>query len=45
MFMLSGACAACLSLHGAAADEKLLAHPDYRIAVSSVVALGGVVVD
>jgi hypothetical protein len=39
MFTLSGTCAACLSLHGAAADNKLLVHPEFRIAVSSVVAL------
>jgi hypothetical protein len=32
-------CAACLSLHGAEADKKLLVHPESRIAVSSVVAL------
>jgi hypothetical protein len=42
MFTLSGTCAACLSLHGAAADKKLLVHPEYRIAVFSVVALEGV---
>jgi hypothetical protein len=41
MFTLSGTCAACLSLHGAAADKKLLVHPESRIAVSSV---GGLVV-
>jgi hypothetical protein len=39
MFTLSGTCAACLSLHGAAADKKLLVHPKSIIAVSSVVAL------
>jgi hypothetical protein len=39
---LSGTCAACLSLHGAAADKKLLVHPESIIAVSSVVALEGV---
>jgi hypothetical protein len=33
---LSTMCAACLSLHGAAADKKLLVHPESRIAVSSV---------
>jgi hypothetical protein len=27
--------AACLSLHGAAADKKLMVHPESRIAVSS----------
>jgi hypothetical protein len=43
MFTLSGMCAACLSLHGAAADKKFLVHPDSRIAVSSVEALEGVV--
>jgi hypothetical protein len=37
--MLSGTCAACLSLHGAAADKKLLVHPESIIAVSSVVEL------
>jgi hypothetical protein len=42
MFTLSGTCAACLSLHGAAADKKLLVHPESRIAVLSVVALEGV---
>jgi hypothetical protein len=44
MFTLSGTCAACLSLHGEAADKKLSVHPESRIAVSSVVALevGGV---
>jgi hypothetical protein len=42
MFTLSGTCAACLSLHGAAADKKLLVHPESRTAVSSVVALEGV---
>jgi hypothetical protein len=30
-------CAACLSLHGAAADKKLLVHPESRISVSFVV--------
>jgi hypothetical protein len=39
MFTLSGTCAACLSLHGAAADKKLFVHPESRISVSSVVAL------
>jgi hypothetical protein len=39
MFMLSGTCADCLSLHGAVADKKLLVHPESRIAVLSVVAL------
>jgi hypothetical protein len=42
MFTLSGTCAACLSLYGAAADKKLLVHPESRIAVSSVEALEGV---
>jgi hypothetical protein len=37
MLTLSGTCAACLSLHGAAADKKLLVHPESRIAVSFVV--------
>jgi hypothetical protein len=35
-------CAACLSLHGAAADKKFLVQPESRIAVSSV---GAFVVD
>jgi hypothetical protein len=42
MFALSGTCAACLSLHGAVADKKLLVHPESIISVSSVVALEGV---
>jgi hypothetical protein len=37
MLTLSGMCAACLSLHGGAADEKNLVHPESRIAVSFVV--------
>jgi hypothetical protein len=37
MFTLSGTCAACLSLHGAAADKKFIVHPESRIDVSSVV--------
>jgi hypothetical protein len=36
IFTLSGMYAACLSLHGAAADRKLLVHPESRINVSSV---------
>jgi hypothetical protein len=40
MFTLNGTCDACLSLHGAAADKKLLVHPESKIAVSSVVTLG-----
>jgi hypothetical protein len=36
IFTLSGTRAACLSLHRAAADKKLLVHPEARIAVSSV---------
>jgi hypothetical protein len=36
MFTLSGTCAACLSLHGAAADKNLMVHPESRIALSSV---------
>jgi hypothetical protein len=39
MFTLSGTCAACLSLHGAANDKKLLVHPESRIDVLSVLAL------
>jgi hypothetical protein len=39
MLTLSGMCAACLSLHGAAADKKLLVHPESRIAVSFFVTL------
>jgi hypothetical protein len=38
MFTLSGTCDACLSLRGAAADKKLLVHPESRIAVPFVVA-------
>jgi hypothetical protein len=41
MFTLSGTCAACLLLHGAAADKKLMVHPESRIDVSSAVALEG----
>jgi hypothetical protein len=37
MLTLSGTCAACLLLHGAVADKKLLVHPESRIAVSFVV--------
>jgi hypothetical protein len=37
MLTLSGMSAACLSLHGAVADKKLLVHPESRIAVSFVV--------
>jgi hypothetical protein len=40
MFTLSATFAACLSLHGVAADKKLLVQPQYRIAVVSVVTLG-----
>jgi hypothetical protein len=36
MFTFSGMCAACLSLHSAAADRKLLVHPESRVAVSSI---------
>jgi hypothetical protein len=39
MLTLSGMCAACLLLHGAAADKKLLVHPESRIAVAFVVTL------
>jgi hypothetical protein len=39
MFTLSGTCAACLLLHGAVADKKLLVNPESRIAVSCVVTL------
>jgi uncharacterized protein (AIM24 family) len=39
MFTLSGTCAACLSLHGAVADKKLIVHPESIVDVSSVVAL------
>jgi hypothetical protein len=42
MFTLSGMCVACLSLHGAAADKKLMVHSESGIAVSSVVVLEGV---
>jgi hypothetical protein len=37
MLTLSETCAAFLSLHGAAADKKLLVHPESRIAVAFVV--------
>ena len=36
IFTLSGTCAACLSLNGAAADRKLLVHPESIMDVSSV---------
>jgi hypothetical protein len=38
MFTFSGTCAACLLLHGAAADNKFMVHPEARIAVSFVAA-------
>jgi hypothetical protein len=34
MLTLSGTCAACLLLHGAVADNKMLVQPGSRIAVS-----------
>jgi hypothetical protein len=37
MLSLSGTCAACLLLHGAVADKKLMVHPESIIAVSFVV--------
>jgi hypothetical protein len=37
MLTLIGMCAACLLVHGAVADKKLLVHPESSIAVSSVV--------
>jgi hypothetical protein len=37
MLTLSWTYAACLSLHAAAADKKLLVHPESRITVSFVV--------
>jgi hypothetical protein len=37
MLTLNGTCAACLLLHGAVADKKLLVQPESRIAVSFVV--------
>jgi hypothetical protein len=37
MLTLSGTCAACLLLNDAAADKKLLVHPESRIAVSCCV--------
>jgi hypothetical protein len=37
MLTLSGTCAACLLLHGAVSDKKLLVHPESRIGVSFVV--------
>jgi hypothetical protein len=36
MFTLSGTITDCVSLHGAAADKKLLVHPESIIAVLSV---------
>jgi hypothetical protein len=37
MLTLSGMCASCLLLQGAVAENKLLVHPESRIAVSCVV--------
>jgi hypothetical protein len=37
--MLSGMCAACLLVHGAVDDKKLLVHPESKIDMSSVVAI------
>jgi hypothetical protein len=37
MLTLSGTCAACLLLHGAVADKKMMVHPESIIAVSFVV--------
>jgi hypothetical protein len=39
MLTLSGMYAACLLVHGALADKKLLVHTESSIAVSSVVAV------
>jgi hypothetical protein len=39
MLTLSGMCVACLLVHGAVADNKLIVHPESIIAVSSVVAV------
>jgi hypothetical protein len=39
MLTLSGMCAACLLVHGAVADKKLLVHLESSIAVSSVFAV------
>jgi hypothetical protein len=39
MFTLSGMCDACLMVHVAVADKKICVHPEYKIAVSSVVAI------
>jgi hypothetical protein len=39
MLTLSGMCAACLVVHGAVADKKILVQPEYSIAVSSVAAV------
>ena len=36
IFTLSGTCAACLSLYGAAADKTLMVHPESIISVSYV---------
>jgi hypothetical protein len=38
MLTLSGMCAARLLAHGTVAEEKLIVHPESRIALSSVVA-------
>jgi hypothetical protein len=39
MLTLSGMCTACLLVHGAVADKKLLVHPESSIALLSVVAV------
>jgi hypothetical protein len=39
MLTLSGMCAACLLVHGAVAQEKLIVHLESSIAVSSIVAV------
>jgi hypothetical protein len=39
MLTLSGTCAACLLLHGAVADKKLLVEPESRNVVSFVATL------
>jgi hypothetical protein len=39
MLTLLVMCAACLLVHGAVADKKLLVHPESSIAVSSIVAV------
>jgi hypothetical protein len=39
MLAFIGTCDACLLLHGAVADKKMMVHPESRIAVSFFVTL------